>query len=200
MGLTFGIVAELLADQIRGFFAHQPITRQLTPGNGKNSFDALNFLMVLCTFPLFIATGLLIWMPETGVLFWMVHVGMALIATPLMFGHIFMALVNPGTRVGLSGMISGYVDRHWAKHHYGLWYRESFEDNARESAEDRKTIDPRRRNGFVVLRFGAQGEAGGREAYTGGEGRGSRCRACRHTRGKAGRMRGVPWTSREYCG
>jgi len=40
-----------------------------------------------------------------------------------------MALVNPGTRVGLSGMITGHVDREWAKHHYTSWYRDHFEED-----------------------------------------------------------------------
>jgi formate dehydrogenase subunit gamma len=111
-------------------------SRIVLPEQGKfNAAEKLNFLMVLCTYPLFVVTGLLLWMPDSVVLFWMVHVGMALIAAPLMIGHIYMALINPGTRVGLSGMISGYVDRQWAKHHYGRWYRENFEQRAKEAAE-----------------------------------------------------------------
>jgi formate dehydrogenase subunit gamma len=97
------------------------------PEQGKfNAAEKLNFMMVMCTYPFFILTGVLLWLPEPVVLFWMVHVGLALIATPLMLGHIYMALINPSTRVGLSGMVSGYVDRHWSKHHYGRWYREHF--------------------------------------------------------------------------
>jgi formate dehydrogenase subunit gamma len=115
--------------------------RIVLPEQGKfNAAEKLNFLMVLCTYPLFIATGLLLWMPERVVLFWMVHVGMALIATPLMVGHVYMALINPGTRAGLKGMISGYVDRHWARHHYGRWYRENFEECAKGAAEIKRAI------------------------------------------------------------
>jgi hypothetical protein len=51
---------------------------------------------------------------------------MAAAATPLILGHVFMATVNPDTRVGLSGMISGFVNRHWARHHYRRWYDENF--------------------------------------------------------------------------
>jgi hypothetical protein len=51
---------------------------------------------------------------------------MAALVTPLLVGHIFMATTNPSTRVGLSGMVSGYVDRTWASHHYSRWYRETF--------------------------------------------------------------------------
>lgn len=37
-----------------------------------------------------------------------------------------MATINPDTRVGLPGMTTGMVDRQWASHHYGRWYREHF--------------------------------------------------------------------------
>ena len=56
----------------------------------------------------------------------MVHVAMAMAATPLVLGHVFMATVNPDTRVGLKGMISGWVSREWAWHHYRRWYDEQF--------------------------------------------------------------------------
>ena len=51
---------------------------------------------------------------------------MATVTTPLILKHVFMATVNPDTRVGLSGMISGFVNRHWARHHYRWWYDENF--------------------------------------------------------------------------
>ncbi len=124
------------------------------PDQGKfNAAEKLNFLMVLCTYPLFIATGLLIWMPERVVLFWIVHAGMALIAAPLMLGHIYMALINPDSRVGLSGMLSGYVDRRWAKHHYRSWYRENFKGDDGDAGEADKAHRGPRQKAIVVLRF-----------------------------------------------
>ena len=33
----------------------------------------------------------------------------------------------PASRKGLSGMMTGFVDRQWAKHHYRRWYREHHE-------------------------------------------------------------------------
>ncbi len=132
------------------------------PDQGKfNAAEKLNFLMVLCTYPFFIATGLLIWMPERVILFWIVHVGMALIATPLMLGHIYMALINPSTRVGLSGMLSGHVDRNWASHHYRLWYRENFGEDAEHAGECTEAPDQSRRNAIVILRFVTTRRAGG---------------------------------------
>jgi hypothetical protein len=71
-------------------------------------------------------TGAMMWLPGIAFASWMLHVSLAALATPFVLGHVFMATVNPDTRQGLSGMISGRVDRRWAKHHYGRWYRENF--------------------------------------------------------------------------
>ncbi len=114
------------------------------PDQGKfNAAEKLNFIMVFCTCPLFIVTGILIWIPGPVFFSWIVHVRLALVATPLMLGHIYMALVNRSTRTGLGGMFSGYVDREWARHHYHRWYRENFghkEPAGKEKEEIRRAI------------------------------------------------------------
>ena len=98
------------------------------PEQGKfNAAEKLNFMMVMGTYPIFILTGLLLCVPGIHFVPWIVHVGLAIVATPLMLGHIYMAIMNPSTRVGLSGMTSGYVSREWAAEHYRRWYRENFE-------------------------------------------------------------------------
>jgi formate dehydrogenase gamma subunit len=99
-------------------------SRYTLPEQGKfNAAEKLNFIMVMVAIPIFAATGLWMWWHSHWIS-WLIHFFLAGMVTPLMLGHIFMATVNPGTRIGLSGMISGYVDRQWARHHYGLWYLE----------------------------------------------------------------------------
>jgi formate dehydrogenase gamma subunit len=93
-----------------------------------NAAERMNFMAVMVTYPIFVVTGLILWMPGIHFVPWVVHFGAAVLTAPLMFGHIHMALINPRTRVGLSGMFSGYVDREWASHHYSRWYRENFEE------------------------------------------------------------------------
>jgi len=39
----------------------------------------------------------------------------------LVSGHLYMALVNRGTRDALRGMLSGDVDSEWAREHYPHW-------------------------------------------------------------------------------
>lgn len=98
------------------------------PDQGKfNAAEKLNFMMVCTTYPLYIITGILIWLPGAAFVSWLLHVAMAALGLVLVAGHIFMATINPSTRTGLQGMITGWVDREWAKHHYRRWYRERFE-------------------------------------------------------------------------
>jgi formate dehydrogenase subunit gamma len=97
------------------------------PHQGKfNAAEKLNFMSLTVTYPVYVMTGFTIWFFGPAFVSWLVHFSMATMATPLIIGHVFMATVNPDTRVGLSGMITGFVDRHWAHHHYRLWYDEHF--------------------------------------------------------------------------
>lgn len=97
------------------------------PDQGKyNAAEKMNFMYLLTTYPLYILTGIFIWATDGLLLSWIIHFGMAVIATPFMAGHIFMATINPSSRVALPGMFSGFVDREFVKHHHTLWYRENF--------------------------------------------------------------------------
>src|SRR4030042_3125103 len=46
MGGTGDITSHLLADEIRGFFCHQSISHQFTPGDGDQIFYPVSFLMI----------------------------------------------------------------------------------------------------------------------------------------------------------
>jgi formate dehydrogenase subunit gamma len=106
------------------------------PEQGKfNAAEKLNFMMLMTTYPLYVVTGLLMWFTHLAVLSWILHIMMAIFSAPLMIGHLYMALINSSTRPGLDGMISGHVDRHWAKHHYGRWYKEHHATSKHSLAE-----------------------------------------------------------------
>jgi formate dehydrogenase subunit gamma len=140
-------------DDVKWLFLMGPATfssRISLPHQGKfNAGEKINFISVMSTYPMYIVTGLLIWFSSAPLLPWLVHFSMALLATPLVLGHIFMATINPDTRVGLKGMLSGFVDREWARHHYRLWYDEHFghavEAPPAQSAERRPAPLPFRR-------------------------------------------------------
>ena len=110
------------------------------PEQGKfNAAEKINFMVLMVTYPLYVATGLLMWLTPLAILSWLLHFFMALMAVPLISGHLYMALINPSSRIGLHGMISGFVDRHWAKHHYGRWYRDHHE--TQEAPEEQASAD-----------------------------------------------------------
>lgn len=98
------------------------------PEQGKfNAAEKLNFMVLLATYPLYLVTGLMMWITRVTPLAWLLHFFMALLAMPLILGHLYMALISPSGRPGLQGMFSGFVGRHWARHHYRRWYREHHE-------------------------------------------------------------------------
>ncbi len=131
-------------DDLKWLFLMGPATfnpRISLPHQGKfNAGEKINFISVMTTYPMYLATGLLIWFTSAPLLPWLVHFSMALMATPLVLGHIFMATVNPDTRIGLKGMLTGYVNREWARHHYRLWYDEHYGEA--ETARPHPTAGP----------------------------------------------------------
>lgn len=99
------------------------------PPQGKfNAAQKLNFMMVMSTYPFYVLTGLAMWITGATLLSWFVHFGMAVLATPFILGHIFMATIPRSSRKALQGMISGYVEREWAKHHHQRWFQAQFEE------------------------------------------------------------------------
>ncbi len=104
-------------------------TRVQLPAAGKfNAAQKVNFMTTMTTYPLFIFTGVMIWREGASVYYWLAHVSLAAVVIPVLLGHVYMAAFNPSSRAALKGMITGYVDRRWLKHHHARWYRENFED------------------------------------------------------------------------
>ena len=137
-------------------------SRVKLPEQGKfNAAQKLNFMMVMSTYPIYIVTGLTMWISGTALLAWLIHFGLAVLATPFIFGHMFMATIPAGSRKGLQGMFSGLVDPHWAKHHHARWYRENFEHAGNGSTATSSVTQPER----VV--FLPRGRATGNERQPG---------------------------------
>jgi len=106
------------------------------PKAGKfNAGQKVNLALQMILIPVFAVTGIWIWIASGALLPWYVHVAAFAIATPLVAGHLFLALVHPDTRTGLSGVFSGRVDADWARHHYPLQYESAIDSRIdREAA------------------------------------------------------------------
>ena len=99
------------------------------PDQGKfNAAEKINFMVLMGTYPLYIATGALHLADARRLsVLDLLHVLMALHGHAADPGAHVHGLIDRGGRPGLTGMITGYVDRQWAKHHYRHWYREHHE-------------------------------------------------------------------------
>jgi formate dehydrogenase subunit gamma len=78
---------------------------------------------------LFLASGLLLWLGERDTTFRfastvLLHDWLLYIATGLLLGHLYLALIHPATRHSLRGMTRGTVREEWAKSHYPNWRAE----------------------------------------------------------------------------
>lgn len=49
------------------------------------------------------------------------HTVLSVLLLPLIVGHLYMAVLNPGTRESLRAVTRGRVRRSWAEQHHGAW-------------------------------------------------------------------------------
>lgn len=111
-------------DDLR-WLALQPLSfvKKITlPPMGKlNAGQKVNGLaMAGLTFAL-IASGVGLYLRPGALLPLAIHLFCFLVWLPLFAGHLSLALVIPGTRPALRGMLTGRVSREWARHHHPSW-------------------------------------------------------------------------------
>lgn len=94
---------------------------ELPPAGKLNAGQKVNGLGTAALTAALATTGLWLWLHPGSLVAWFVHVAAFLAWIPLFAGHFTMAVVLPGTRPALRGMITGRVDRAWAEHHHPLW-------------------------------------------------------------------------------
>lgn len=94
--------------------------RPQPPAGRFNAGQKVNFMLVsLLLASLFISgIGLVLTGQPANPIFKAAHIASAYLSVVLVVGHLYMALVNPGTRPALNGIISGKVDRAWLRKHH----------------------------------------------------------------------------------
>lgn len=75
---------------------------------------------------LFVVSGVLLLLGETNTRFRLsgtilLHDGLTVIATIMVAGHLYLAMVHPRTRPALPGIIRGTVAEDWARRHHAKW-------------------------------------------------------------------------------
>lgn len=100
------------------------------PPQGRyNGGEKINSIIQLLGFFVMIITGWIMMFPasfSTGLVGWSrtIHGFCALALGAVMFGHAYLALLHPGSRESIKGMISGRVSMKFAKSHHPLWVEE----------------------------------------------------------------------------
>lgn len=102
----------------------------LLPAGRFNPGQKINACLVMLYFVGFVATGpYMHW--QRSILFpWYVHTALFFMAAMSIGGHLFLALINPSTRIALFGIFHGWSPLKYIKHHHAL----SLPEAAREHA------------------------------------------------------------------
>ena len=86
-----------------------------------NAGQKVNALFTLVTAALLLITGIALWPFGAGGLWRAAHRWLTLLVLIPIAGHVFLAVIFPSTRQGLTGMLDGRVDREWAATHHPRW-------------------------------------------------------------------------------
>jgi formate dehydrogenase subunit gamma len=100
------------------------------PQQGKfNGGEKINSLLTIISGVLFTCSGLIMWFPEVipaalVQVSYLVHDLATVLCGTAIFGHVYLALLHPGSKEAINGMTKGNVSEEFAKSHYGKWYME----------------------------------------------------------------------------
>ncbi len=96
-----------------------------SPPAGKyNSGQKLNALASVSLLSLLFITGITMSLSSGNILMHGIHIIAFVLFLPALCVHLFMALINPSTRVALGGMFHGYVPVTYLQAHHSLAYDE----------------------------------------------------------------------------
>lgn len=102
------------------------LRRRGAPQGRLNAGQKLHGVAQAAFAVLFAVSGLLLWLGERdtrlrfgGTL--VLHDAVTVLATALVAGHLYLALVAPRTRPALRGMVLGSVRADWAAEHHAKW-------------------------------------------------------------------------------
>ena len=96
--------------------------RKITPppAGRFNAGQKINATLVFLYFLGFSATGLLMFFKGSILFPWYVHTALFFSAMGSAGGHMYLSLINPGTRVALAGIFHGWAPINYVEHHHPL--------------------------------------------------------------------------------
>lgn len=97
--------------------------RPLPPCGKFNPGQKVNLVCQMILALAFIGSGAWLYFEPEPLLPWLGHVAAFFAAIPLVGGHLYLALLNPGTRKALAAVFTGRVPLDYAFEHHPLWAR-----------------------------------------------------------------------------
>lgn len=116
------------------------VTGAPAPPQGRfNAGQKLNTAVVAGLMVVSYITGVLLWFGEQNTLYRFagtidVHDDVMWLLIVLVAGHLYMALINPATQPALRGIVTGDVDRRWARAHHAKWVAAAERGEASDTA------------------------------------------------------------------
>ena len=92
----------------------------IPPAGRFNTGQKINASLVALYYFGFVATGLLMYARGTILFPWYIHTALFFSAMGPVGGHLFLALVNPSTRIALGGIFHGWAPMKYIEHHHAL--------------------------------------------------------------------------------
>lgn len=92
----------------------------IPPADRFNTGQKINSCLVVLYYFGFAATGALMYWKGTILVPWYVHTALFFSAIGSVGGHLYLALVNPSTRIAIGGIFHGWAPMKYIEHHHAL--------------------------------------------------------------------------------
>ena len=92
----------------------------LAPAGRFNTGQKINACLVILYFFSFTVTGVLMLLKGSMLFPWYLHTALFFSASASVGGHLYLALINPSTRIALGGIFHGWSPMKYVEHHHVL--------------------------------------------------------------------------------
>lgn len=116
--LTWGVQdAVWMVQSVRALINRKVV---IPPADRFNTGQKINACLVMIYYVGFGITGAFMYWKASALIPWYVHAAMFFSALGSVGGHLFLALVNPSTRIALGGIFHGWAPMKYVEHHHAL--------------------------------------------------------------------------------
>lgn len=107
---------------------HYFIGGEMPPQGKYNSGQKLYYFFAVVCGILLVISGFAMWLDwfsgTAGLVMLIIHDISALAIGVFFFVHVYLCVFHPHERISFNAMVTGYMDKEYAKHNHELWYNE----------------------------------------------------------------------------